>query len=217
MAVKVIGTDSGVEADVHATAKALRAILYDPDGRPIDNIPTYYLYQAPRVTTAAATDFLDLFNATGSGKKIKLMGLWAAIQTQAAAAIVPSFQFSIIKTSAVGTGGAAHTFEGAASPAAGVLNVVRADDNDAALPAQITSRSLPTGGATASKFLFDAWIVVEETLASTVEIQGVNWIPIGRAVKEPVLTENQGVKIRQITATASTGFAFGWLLAFGLY
>jgi hypothetical protein len=31
------------------------------------------------------------------------------------------------------------------------------------------------------------------------------------------LIENTGIKIRQITPTASTGFAFGWLMAFGLY
>lgn len=211
------GPLSGATAEVDATPKAMRSVLYDVDGRPIDNIDTYYLYQGPRVTTAAATDYFDLFNASGSGKVIKIMGLWSAIQTTAAAAIVPSFQWSIIKTSAVGTGGTAYTFEGAASPAAGAVNITRVDEGDATLPAQITARGIPTGGATASRFLFDVWIVAEETLSSTVEIQGVNWLPTGRAVKEIVIPESQGIKLRQITATASTGFNFGWLMAFGLY
>src|SRR3990167_7810339 len=47
----------------------------------VQNLPTYHLYQMPRVTTAAATDLLDMFNAGGSGYKIKMLGLWAVIQT----------------------------------------------------------------------------------------------------------------------------------------
>lgn len=36
MSVKLIGTDSGVEADVHSASKSLRTILYGADGLPID-------------------------------------------------------------------------------------------------------------------------------------------------------------------------------------
>jgi hypothetical protein len=180
------------------------------------NAPTYYLYQSPRVTTAAATDFFDLFNASGSGKKIKVIGLYPAIQITAASAIVPSFQFSLIKTSAVGTGGTGHTFEGSAAPASGALNITRADENDATLPSQITSRSLPTGGATASRFLFDMFITSEETNAAPYLSQGINWMPQGQEFKEVTLNEGQGLKIRQITATASTGTNFGWLVVINI-
>jgi hypothetical protein len=182
----------------------------------IANAPTYYLYQSPRVTTAAATDFFDLFNAVGSGKKIKVIGLYPVLQITAASAIVPSFQFSLIKTSAVGTGGTAHTFEGAAAPTTGLVNIARADDTDAVVPAQITSRALPTGGATAAKFLFDIWLTSEETNAAPYLVQGLNWMPQGQEFKEVNLAEGQGLKIRQITATASTGTNFGWLVVFNL-
>lgn len=218
---RLLGADGVTQLKVDATPGAARVIQYDSFGRVIDNIPTYYLYQTPRVTTAAATDYFDLFNAAGSGKSIKLMGLWPIIQTTAAAAIVPSFQWSLIMTSAVGTGGTAHTNEGAAAGAAGVVNISRVDDSDTPLSTapltNITARSIPTGGATALRFLLDTWIVVEETLSSTVSIQYENILPVGRAIKEIILPEGRGVKMRQITATASTGFNFGWLLAFGLY
>lgn len=180
------------------------------------NQSTYLLYQSPRVTTAAATDFFDLFNAAGSGKKIRVMGLYAMLQITAASAIIPSFQFSLIKTSAVGTGGTAHTFEGAASPTTGLVNIARSDGTDSTLPAQITSRSLPTGGATASKFLFDAWLVSEETNPAAYLTQMYNLMPVGDAIKEVILAEGEGVKVRQITATASTGTNYGWLLTFTL-
>lgn len=180
------------------------------------NQATYQLYQTPRVMTAAATDLFDLFNAVGSGKKIRIMGLYPVVQIQAANVFVVSWQFSLIKTSAVGTGGTAHTFEGAAAPAAGAINITRSDGTDAVLPAQITCRSLPTAGATASKFLFDVWLNGEETLASTSMAQMFNWMPAGDAIKEVQLAEGEGIKIRQITATASTGIAWGWLIAFTL-
>jgi hypothetical protein len=180
------------------------------------NNATYYLYQSPRVTTAAATDLLDLFNAAGSGKKIRILGVYPVIQVTAASAIIPSFQFSLIKTSAVGTGGTVHTFEGAAAPTTGLVNIARVDGTDATLPAQVTARALPTGGATAAKFLFDIWLPTEETNAATYMLQMFNWLPASEPIKEPILAEGEGVKLRQITATASTGTNFGWLIAFGL-
>jgi len=217
MAIIQTGSGGSDLLTIDATAKAARVLLYDTAGRPIDNIPTYYLYQAPRVTTAAATDYFDIFNATGSGKTMKVLGLWSIVQIAAATAFTAAWQWSVIQTSAVGTGGTVHTFEGTASPATGVVNISRVDDADAALPAQITSRAIPTGGATAQKFLFDMWLLPEETLASTIDVAYWNAIPVGRAMKEPIIPENKGLKVRQITAVASTSMNFGWLLAFGLY
>lgn len=213
--------ESGASSDqltIDPASKAARTITYDQAGRAVDNIPTYWLYQNPRVTTAAATDLFDLFNASGSGKTLKLMGLWAIIQTTAASAIVPSFQFSLIQTSAVGTGGTAHTFEGAASPATGAVNISRTDDSDAALSASITARGVPTGGATAQKFLLDFFLITEDVNAATQLNQLFNLFPVGvRGIKEVIIPENRGIKIRQITATASTGTNFGWFLCFGTY
>lgn len=182
----------------------------------IQNLPSYHLYQAPRVTTAAATDLFDVFNVVGSGYKIKVLAIYAVIQTTAASAIVPSFQFSVIQTNAVGTGGTMHTFEGVASPATGIVNISRVDDSDIALPGGITARAVPTGGATASKFLFDIWLITEDVNAWTQGQQSFNWLPTGVEIKEPVFPPGTGFKIRQITATASTGTNFGWLVDFAL-
>jgi hypothetical protein len=200
-------TDSGLEIQ--------GVVQVDADAHILGTAPTYILHQSPRVTTAAATDFFDLFNATGSGKIIRLKGLYAVLQVTAAHAFVVTWQFSVGRTSAVGTGGAAHTFEGAAAPAAGALNISRASTVKAStLPAQITSRSLPTGGATASHFLFMIGLGSEETLMSaTHQVQHINWLELYPDINFE-LQENQGIKIRQITAVASTGINFGWTLAF---
>jgi hypothetical protein len=186
----------------------------DHDGHIEGSLPAYYLYQTPRVTTAAATDFFDIFNATGSGKIIRIRGIYPVTQVTAANTLVPTFEFQVIRTSAVGTAGTAHTYGGAAAGAAGIVNIAPVDSTNAALPAQITSRSLPTGGATAAQFLFSVWLITEETNPATTLVQGINMVPVFPFEQPVELQESQGLKIRQITATASTGVNFGWLVAF---
>lgn len=190
-------------------------LVGDQDGHIQGTGPSYQLSQVPRVTTAGATDFFDLFNATGSGKVIRLRGLYPIIEITAASAIVPTFRFDCFRTSAVGTGGTAHTFEGAAAPTTGLIQIARLSTADAStLPAQITCRALPTGGATAAAYLYSAYLQSEETNASTTLAPGINLFPQLPFDQAYELQENQGFKVRQITATASTGTNFGWLLTF---
>lgn len=190
-------------------------LLADQDGHIQGSGPTYQLVQMPRVTTAAATDFFDLFNATGSGKIIRLRGLYPIIELTAASAIIPTFRFDLFRTSAIGTGGTAHTFEGAAAPTTGLIQIARFSTADAGtLSASITCRALPTGGATAATFLMPFQLQSEETNASTTLVQGINVFPQLPFDQAYELQENQGFKVRQITATASTGTNFGWLLTF---
>jgi hypothetical protein len=192
-------------------------MLADQDGHIQGSAAAYQLVQMPRVTTAAATDFFDLFNATGSGKIIRIRGLYPTIEITAASAIIPTFRFDVFRTSAVGTGGTAHTFEGASAPATGALQIARFSTNDApTLSASITSRSLPTGGATAACYLYSIQLQSEETNASTTLVQGINMMtemPLGQPWE---LQENQGIKVRQITATASTGTNLGWIMTFAV-
>lgn len=192
-------------------------MVADPDGHIQGSTQAYMLVQMPRVTTAAATDFFDLFNATGSGKVIRLRGIYPVIEVTAASAIIPTFRFDIFRTSAVGTSGTTATFESATAPATALVNIVRLSTVDAAtLPAQITARSLPTGGATAAAYLFSIQLTSEETNAGIVAAQAVNWLPEFDYGNPFELQENQGFKIRQITATASTGTNFGWCVTFAV-
>lgn len=210
---------SGETVATHTISSKKYQVLMqaDPDGHIQGSAPSYCLYQHPRVTTAAATDFFDLFNATGSGKIVRLRALYPIQVITAANAIIPSFEFQLFRTSAVGTGGTAAAFEGAAAPASGAGNIVRLSTVDAGtLPAQITARTLPTAGATASAFLFNIPLLTEETNAAPYLTQGINWFPQLPYNPAWELQENQGVKVRQITATASTGCNFGWLLAFAV-
>lgn len=209
------GTGKPVATQLIGSKDFQASIPVDYEGHLAGSLPGYLLYQHPRVLTAAATDLFDLFNASGSGKKIRLRGIYAQIQHSAASAFVASFQFAVHRTSAVGTTGTAHTFESTSStPAAGAVNISRVASAGATLPAQITARSLPGGGATAGPFLFMISLIPEESQPSTALIQGVNWIPEFPMDNPYELAAGEGLKIRQITAVASTGVAFGWTVSF---
>lgn len=185
----------------------------DADGHIKGLSPAYYLSQVPRVTTAAATDFFDLFNAAASGVTVRIRGLWLVKNVTAASAIIPFMEFHAFRTSAVGTGGTAHTFNAAAAPAAGGVNIVSLRSS-VTLSASVTARALPTAGATASQFLFPMYFSNEETYMWAEGSQFMNLIP-DLPFDQPVeLAAGEGIKIRQITATASTGTNYGWLMAF---
>jgi hypothetical protein len=189
--------------------------LIDADGHIQGTAPAYQLVQTPRTTTGVAADFFDLFNATGSGKIIRLRKLFPILEITAASAIVPTFRFDLIRTSAVGTGGTAAAFESASAPTAGNCGISRLSTADAStLPAQITARALPTGGATAAHYFFPIHLQSEETNPSTTLVQGINIYPELPFDQAYELQEGQGFKVRGITATASTGTNFGWLLVF---
>ncbi len=213
------GTGATIASHLAAGKEHQVVMVADELGYLEGTADTWLLYQAPRVLTAAATDFFDLFNATGSGKLLRIRSLFPIRQRTVALATLPDWQFDAIRTSAVGTGGTAVVAgAAAASPAAGVLALTSADTNNAALPAQITARSLPTAGATAAAFLFSTFLsgIHSATARDPAfeEMSGVNLIPELPHANPFILREGQGFKVRQITATISTGAAFGWLVAF---
>lgn len=128
---------------------------------------------------AARTTHFDLFNASGSGKVIEVTGLF--IIPTLAAVTGDGLTWEIIKTSAVGTGGT-------------TLTPRAADSNSAALPAQITALSKPTGGATTNFVLTYPNTSSEETTPYAGMASILNHLP------EPIiLREGEGLKLDQTT------------------
>jgi hypothetical protein len=111
--------------------------------------PTWTVASQNSTNVAAArTTHADLFNAAGSGVVLRVCGIYIIPTLTAVAGI--GLTWEIIRTSAVGTGGAART------PAS-------YDTGNASLPAQITCRSKPTGGATTAATLLYPNTSSEET------------------------------------------------------
>lgn len=150
-------------------------------------IPTYF-FSSALAAGAAGKIYIDLFNATGSGKIAKLRGLYV-ISNSAAVTGVP-VQWTLARTTAVGTGGTTLT--------AGV-----ADLSDPAIPAQVTARHAPTGGATTGGALFDFWNSSEETTAANGISSTINWVIAAAGITPITFRETQGVKLTHVTSTTA--------------
>lgn len=138
---------------------------------------------------AARTTLIDLFNATGSGIVLRVTGVYVIPALVAVVGV--GLTYEIIRTTAVGTGG---------TP----LTPQRFDLDSTALPAQITARTKPTGGATGSTVTFFVNGSSEETtpyagLASQLNhIPQMQELPAMRGLK---IRENEGLKLDQTTSS----------------
>lgn len=162
-------------------------MLAGPAGHLAGDVPTYYV-QTAQQAAAANKDFIEIFNATGSGKLMRLHKIY--MQSNIATQTGVGMQFDLIRTSAVGTGGT-------------TLTPVLVDTSKPAVPAQVTARAAPTGGATASATLMSPWLSSEETQPGVHLNWANNIIPEDNLIQPPVLRENQGIKLRQITSSTA--------------
>lgn len=144
-----------------------------------------YVAVIPASAAGAAKVFFDLFNAetdyvaTVSKVTPEVSGSVAVIGTLAV-------DLTAQRTSAIGTGGAAAT-------------PVKLDTLLPNIPANITVRSAPTGGATAAGAVGFASLFTEETNAGTYLSSLVNLLPA-----PVVLRANEGLSVVQ-GAVASVG------------
>jgi hypothetical protein len=154
----------------------------------------------------ANTVHWDLFNADAALLVRVLSILHIPNVTTAVTGVV--FDWLLERTTAVGTGGTA-------------ITPWLPDLSQTALDADITCRSKPTGGATASTDLRRFSISSEETAAAPLQIAaqgGLELIPpillpqnYGKGI---LLRQNQGLRLVQETNSAAGNT--GWLIAFSV-
>lgn len=176
-------------------------MLADESGHLVQTLPTY-TWWAPPTVVGANKLLADLFNAAGSGKIVEVRGLWAIPKSDVAVVGVVAAEIGLYRTSAVGTGGTAHTYNGGAASTAHVITPW--DTVNAALPAQITARSAPTAGATISALWWAQYLLTEETNAATYIGAFMNLLPVGTMNQRLTLNAGEGLLIKQ-GAVASVG------------
>jgi hypothetical protein len=171
--------------------------------------PVMYVWQTPDVVAGADKLFGDLFNASGSGKIVKIVGVYPIVKADVAVTGALAIRFDLHRTSAVGTGGTAAPYKSATRDVAGG-NITPRDTNNAALPAQITARWLPTGGATISEWLERGQCFTEETNAALYECSGqVNFLNADLLAVQPLtLREGQGLLLKQGSVASLNNIAF---------
>lgn len=207
------GTGASVATHLIATKEHQVMVQADSSGHLVGTLPTY-LYSTPAAAVGVSKLYLDLFNAAGSAKIIDVRGIWIIPKTDVAVVGALGIRIDLYRTSAVGTGGTAHSYKSATPDVAGG-NISPADTANEALPAQVTARWLPTGGATISEWLFASYTLGEETATSMAFItQYQNIMPSLMWGQRLALNEGQGILLKQGTV-ASTG-SVGFLVAFTL-
>lgn len=185
----------------------------DESGHIAGSLPTYF-YCSPPIAVGVNKLHCDVFNATGSGKVMDLRGVWLIPKLDAAVTGALAVRMDMYRTSAVGTGGTAASVDSATVDVAGG-NFTKFDESNAAIPAQITARVAPTGGATISRWLFPSNVAPEETNTSMgYLVQFQNLIPHLLFGQKLTVRENTGVLFKQ-GAVASVG-SVSILIAFTL-
>ena len=186
-------------------------MVADASGHIQHSLPSYQ-YMVPSAAVGASKLYLDLFNASGSGKVIDIRGIWIVPDTDVAVVGALGVRVDLYRTSAVGTGGTPAVYKSATPDVAGGC-ITPFDTVNANLPAQITARHLPTGGATISEWLLASYSLGEEIATSMAFItQYQNILAQGMFLQKLVIREGQGILLKQFTVAATGNIAF--LVAF---
>jgi hypothetical protein len=173
-------------------------MLSEFDGNIVGSNPIYRLIVPPQAVGASKV-FLDIFNATGSGKVLRILSCVANVLLDTAVTATTGVQLSLTRTSTVGTGGTTATADGTSLTAA---TITRFDSGSATLPAGVTARAAPTGGGTAGAVLGTRHLFTDETSSVT----SCEFL-IGAGAKV-LVPETTGLRIVQGTVASVGSIAF---------
>jgi hypothetical protein len=165
--------------------------------------PCYSLF-VPAGAAGANKVYFDLFNATGSGKIVKVKSVRAIKDGSVAVTGALSVKLYLTRTTAVGTTGTAAVENGTSLTVPAISEL---DTSSAALPTQVTARQAPGGGATAGAVICDRHIFPEETNASTYD--RVEFILPESVDTQPLtVRENEGIRVVQGTVASVGNIGF---------
>jgi hypothetical protein len=167
-----------------------------------------YCFFVPPQAAGANKVHLDLFNAS-TNRDVEVVSVQPIMSGAVAVVGTVAVDLYLTRTTAVGTGGTAATAEGTALNAAAVAKL---DPDSPALPATITMRAAPGGGATAGAVLAFDSVFPEETNTATYFRNNLikdNWLGT-RLIVPP----SSGIRVVQ-GAVASVGNV-GFLVLFSV-
>ena len=124
----------------------------------------HYKLFLPVQAVGASLVYFDLFVPTTTQHRIDVLSVRPIVSGAVAVTGVVAADLHLTRTTAVGTGGTAATFEGTALDAATITAI---DSQQPLTAKEITARLTPTGGATAGAWLGYRSLFSEETNAGT--------------------------------------------------
>jgi len=163
----------------------------------------------PKQSVGADLVYFDLFNASGSGSDLEILGVLPVYSGAVAVTGLVSIDLLLTRTSAVGTGGTAATYGGVSTTAMTINGMA-----GGMCPALITARLTPSGGATAGAVISWRSIFSEET-ASSSHIPAVDMVKMGVA-DMPGLMVSVGSGLRVVQGAVASVGTVGFDVAFRL-
>jgi hypothetical protein len=155
----------------------------------------------PPIAAGANKVYFDLFN--NQALDVEVVSVTPIVSGAAAVVGVLAVDLYLTRTTAVGTGGTAATLEETSLTAA---SINKFDPRSPALPATITARTAPTGGATAGALLALESVFTEETNAAT--YQRVNMIKDNQSETRIIVPTGTGIRVIQggVASVGNVGF-----------
>jgi hypothetical protein len=155
----------------------------------------------PPIAAGANKVYFDLFN--NQALDVEVVSVTPIVSGAAAVVGVLAVDLYLTRTTAVGTGGTAATLEETSLTAA---SINKFDPRSPALPATITARTAPTGGATAGALLALESVFTEETNAAT--YQRVNMIKDNQSETRIIVPTGTGIRVVQggVASVGNVGF-----------
>lgn len=194
------GTGAAVATHL-VNSKEYQVIMVADENGQIEGSNPRYRAIFPSQAVGANKVYCDLFNATGSGKIMKVLSVFAYADNDTAVTGTLGVEIALTRTTAVGTGGTAAVNDGTTLTAP---TITRLDTADAVVPTQVTARSSPTAGATAGAYIGSRWIFTEETNAASAIAGTAGAELIRNDGSKLIVRENSGIRIVQGTV-ASVG------------
>ncbi len=122
-----------------------------------------YSVYVPAGASGANKDFFDVWNVSGSGVNIELLSCRPVVSGSVAVVGTLAVDLYLARTTAVGTGGTAASYEGTATNAMSFASFQSAPLTSV----QVSGRLAPGGGATTGAILDFTSVYTEETFAGT--------------------------------------------------
>ena len=187
------------------SAKEYQVIMVAmPDGNIQGSLPQYRMI-CPAQAVGANKVFLDLFNATGSGGTLRILSAYCFVDNDTAVTGTLGVEISLTRTTTIGTGGTAATADSTSLTA---ITLAKMDTANAALSANITARSAPTGGATAGALLGQRWVFTEETSAPSGIAGTLGAEFVRNEGADLIVRENSGLRFVQGTVASVGNLGF---------
>lgn len=175
----------------------------DPDGHIRGSLPAWGLV-IPASAVGANKIYFDLFNNQAS-TVLRLRKLFGVVATDVAVTGTLGIRVDVMRTSAVGTGGTAAVGPTSSSKTAAAFWPFIPGGT---LPAGVTARVTPTGGATDEAWLFPSYLFTEETNMSSHFPQFFNLLPEMSTEQAIELPTGKGLKVVQgtVASVGNVGF-----------